>query len=32
MAVSDEALAKKLEKFRTEQTEKARSMNLPGHS
>ena len=32
MAVNDEALAKKLEKFRTEQTEKARSMTLKGHS
>jgi 5-(carboxyamino)imidazole ribonucleotide mutase len=32
MAVSDEALAKKLEKFRAEQTDKARSMTLPGHS
>lgn len=31
LAVNDEALAKKLEEFRNEQTSKARSMTLPGH-
>ena len=32
LAVNDSALAKKLEVFRAAQTEKARAMNLPGHS
>jgi 5-(carboxyamino)imidazole ribonucleotide mutase len=32
LAVNDAALAKKLEIFRATQTEKARAMNLPGHS
>jgi len=32
LAVNDAALAKKLETFRATQTEKARAMNLPGHS
>ena len=32
LAVNDAALAKKLETFRASQTEKARAMNLPGHS
>jgi 5-(carboxyamino)imidazole ribonucleotide mutase len=32
LAVNDSALAKKLEAFRSAQTEKARAMNLPGHS
>lgn len=32
LAVNDPALAKKLEVFRAAQTEKARAMNLPGHS
>jgi 5-(carboxyamino)imidazole ribonucleotide mutase len=32
LAVNDPALAKKLEVFRGAQTEKARAMNLPGHS
>jgi 5-(carboxyamino)imidazole ribonucleotide mutase len=32
LAVNDPALAKKLEAFRGAQTEKARAMNLPGHS
>ena len=32
LAVNDLALAKKLEVFRAAQTEKARAMNLPGHS
>jgi 5-(carboxyamino)imidazole ribonucleotide mutase len=32
LAVNDPALAKKLEAFRSAQTEKARAMNLPGHS
>ncbi len=32
LAVNDAALAKKLETFRAAQTEKARAMNLPGHS
>ena len=32
LAVNDAALAKKLEAFRSAQTEKARAMNLPGHS
>ena len=32
LAVNDSALAKKLEAFRAAQTEKARAMNLPGHS
>ena len=32
LAVNDPALAKKLEVFRVAQTEKARAMNLPGHS
>lgn len=32
LAVNDAALAKKLEAFRAAQTEKARAMNLPGHS
>ena len=32
LAVNDPSLAKKLEAFRSAQTEKARAMNLPGHS
>ena len=32
LAVNDAALAKKLDTFRATQTEKARAMNLPGHS
>jgi 5-(carboxyamino)imidazole ribonucleotide mutase len=32
LAINDSALAKKLEAFRSAQTEKARAMNLPGHS
>ena len=32
LAVNDGALAKKLEVFRSAQTEKARAMTLPGHS
>ena len=32
ISVNDAALAKKLETFRAAQTEKARAMNLPGHS
>jgi 5-(carboxyamino)imidazole ribonucleotide mutase len=32
LAVNDSDLAKKLEAFRVAQTEKARAMNLPGHS
>jgi len=32
LAINDSALAKKLETFRSAQTEKARAMNLPGHS
>ena len=32
LAVNDVALAKKLDTFRATQTEKARAMNLPGHS
>jgi 5-(carboxyamino)imidazole ribonucleotide mutase len=32
LAVNDPSLAKKLEAFRAAQTEKARAMNLPGHS
>jgi len=32
LAVNDQSLAKKLEAFRSAQTEKARAMNLPGHS
>ena len=32
LAVNDAALAKKFEAFRATQTEKARAMNLPGHS
>jgi 5-(carboxyamino)imidazole ribonucleotide mutase len=32
LAANDPALAKKLEAFRSAQTEKARAMNLPGHS
>ena len=32
LAVNDATLAKKLETFRATQTEKARAMNLPGHS
>ncbi|TXI11542.1 MAG: 5-(carboxyamino)imidazole ribonucleotide mutase, partial [Polynucleobacter sp.] len=32
LAVNDAALANKLSSFRAAQTEKARAMNLPGHS
>ncbi|MFM8152719.1 MAG: AIR carboxylase family protein, partial [Polynucleobacter victoriensis] len=32
LAVNDAALAKKLDTFRATQAEKARAMNLPGHS
>jgi 5-(carboxyamino)imidazole ribonucleotide mutase len=32
LAVNDQGLAQKLTAFRAQQTEKARAMNLPGHS